>query len=87
MDNIKGMSITFKIMFDGDYDREKRIELMDSLENEVTSIIENHKELVSVGGKGEWIYDKTKEISDMINAEIELNQNTDRSKFGKMIIE
>ena len=31
MDNIKGMSITFKIMFDGDYDREKRIELMDSL--------------------------------------------------------
>jgi len=55
MKDIKGMKITFNIMFDGDFDKEKRIQLMEQVEDEISDMIDNYKELIVVGGKGEWI--------------------------------
>jgi len=59
MDNIKGMKITTNIMFNDDFDQEKRMQLMNQVEDEISDMIDTHKELAVVGGKGEWISNET----------------------------
>jgi len=55
---IIGMNIITKIMFDGNCNREERNKLMCQIEDEFAKVLSKHKELVGMGGKGEWIYKK-----------------------------
>ena len=52
------MNIITKIMFDGNCNREERNKLMCQIENEFAEVLSKHKELVGMGGRGEWIYKK-----------------------------
>jgi len=53
---IQGMNITTKIMFNRNYNRDERIEFINLIEDEFSEVISKHKELVGMGGRGEWIY-------------------------------
>ena len=55
---IIGMNIVTKIMFDGNRNREERNKLMCQIEDEFVKVLSKHKELVGMGGKGEWVYKK-----------------------------
>jgi len=55
---IIGMNIITKIMFDGNRNREERNKLMCQIEDEFVKVLSKHKELVGMGGKGEWVYKK-----------------------------
>jgi len=55
-EEIQGMNITTKIMFDRNFSREERNKLMCQIENEFSEVLSKHKDLVGIGGQGEWIY-------------------------------
>ena len=53
---IIGMVISPKIMFNDSLNSVQQREIMCQIENEFSEVISKHKNLIGLGGKGEWIY-------------------------------
>ena len=54
---IIGMAITSKILFDKKFNHNELNNIMNQIEDEFTKVIENHPELISSGGVGVFIRD------------------------------
>jgi hypothetical protein len=55
---INGMVISAKIMFDENLNHEQRNKIMCQIEDKFSEVISRRKNLVCLGGSGEWLYKK-----------------------------